>query len=99
MGNTAHGNPGSQRSALSEPGRGQCDQEATAFRIHRTAHPMSKLPIPAGINPPSHVQGFPGRCCLANANPKAASGLLGSTGSRHVGVQVCVCQGWNTWEP
>ena len=31
--------------------RGQCDKEVTAFPIHRTAHLIPNLSIPAGIKP------------------------------------------------
>lgn len=51
---------------------GQCDKEVTAFPLHRTAHLMPNLSIPAGIQSPPACRVLLSISCLANANPKAA---------------------------
>lgn len=82
---------------------GQCDKEVTAFLSHRTAHLMANLSIPEGIKPPLVGRASQGGTALlmqsqSSERARGAGRLLGSTGSRHVGVQVCVCQGWSMWE-
>lgn len=85
-GSTAQRNSCSWRHLQTSQGvGGQGGKEVTALPIHRTARVRPSPSLCAGINPP-HTQGFPGRSCLANANPKAAGGQGERAGSVQLGA-------------
>lgn len=64
---------------------GQGGKEVTALPIHRTAHVRPSPSLCVGMKPP-HTQGFLGRCCLANADPRAAGGRGERAGSVQLGA-------------